>query len=558
MFHAFMNLVIVLAGALVGIQTYSGMENSIIIKALDSVILVTFVIECAMAICADPLRPWNYWIGPAWAWHNFDFFIVVSCLVLPGSSSAALRLLRLLRLVELFRNNAQMKMIVGGLIEGLGSAVFVLVLLFLIFYMYAAFGVVFFSQGDPWHFGDLMVAFVTLYRITTLDGWSELLYINYFGCEEYPGIKRAYVTEAQLVEQNRTLWQGEKICISEPWPMTSFVYFQSFIVLCTLICLSLFIGIMTIAMINIIRAMAGAERQKAKEKELACKEKVYGRLFAGVDAKDSTTLILKERQKVFKICKALAVAIGGEFDHKFRDHEAHMMDGSCCTYYVHFALACRTISHSSIFSGFIATVIVFGGIEVGLQADNVHDSNHFIESSISGIFITEAVMKILGEMTTPWRYGSNTSRTVHCRTSRTVHCRTSRTVHCRTARTVHCRTARTVHCRTARTAHCRLHCSPPFPSSLIPFLSPLPIPPIDQVFGGPMESVRFLRHLNQLRRRPPRAAAACDETTAHHSQAAAHCQHNSQLIFVHHLHWRDPWDGILSFRNRRLHFVWRE
>ena len=47
-----------------------------------------------------------------------------------GSDGAVLRLLRLIRLLELFKHSTQMQMIIKGLVEGMSSAIFVLVILF--------------------------------------------------------------------------------------------------------------------------------------------------------------------------------------------------------------------------------------------------------------------------------------------------------------------------------------------------------------------------------------------------------------------------------------------
>ena len=136
-----------------------------------------------------------------------------------GSDGAVLRLLRLIRLLELFKHSTQMQMIIKGLVEGMSSAIFVLVILFLVFYMYAAVGVMYFSAQDPWHFGDLLLGFVTLYKTTTLDNWSEAMYINYYGCEAYPGGKDLYVTQGQLIAENRTLAKHQKLCNPDPRPV---------------------------------------------------------------------------------------------------------------------------------------------------------------------------------------------------------------------------------------------------------------------------------------------------------------------------------------------------
>ena len=47
-----MNIIIIIAGILVGIGTYNGMEEDPTIAKLDTVILVIFTIECILKICA--------------------------------------------------------------------------------------------------------------------------------------------------------------------------------------------------------------------------------------------------------------------------------------------------------------------------------------------------------------------------------------------------------------------------------------------------------------------------------------------------------------------------
>jgi voltage-gated sodium channel len=57
-----------------------------------------------------------------------------------------------------------------------------------------------------------------------------------------------------------------------------------------------------------------------------------------------------------------------------------------------------------MFSNFIAAVIVFAGVMVGLQTDGIVQENLLIEESIKWCFVVEALLKIVGEMLTPMRY----------------------------------------------------------------------------------------------------------------------------------------------------------
>ena len=62
---------------------------------------------------------------------------------------------------------------------------FIGVILFLVFYIFAIVGIIFFRDNDPWHFGNLQMAMLTLFRVATLEDWSDVLYTNIFGCGRY-------------------------------------------------------------------------------------------------------------------------------------------------------------------------------------------------------------------------------------------------------------------------------------------------------------------------------------------------------------------------------------
>ena len=69
------------------------------------------------------------------------------------------------------------------------------------FYLYAIIGIEVFGRNDPFHFGSLHIAMVTLFRMATLEDWTDVLvcwymqacsyatkslilvqYVNYYGC----------------------------------------------------------------------------------------------------------------------------------------------------------------------------------------------------------------------------------------------------------------------------------------------------------------------------------------------------------------------------------------
>jgi len=128
----------------------------------------------------DPSR-----VGPDCNWNNFDFWLVLVCYIPPsftGGNVAFLRLLRLMRLLKLVGKVKQLQVIVMGLLQGLSSVTYILILLGLVFYLFAVLGVGTFRKNDPFHFGSLGVAMLTLFLCGTLEAWSNCLYINSFGC----------------------------------------------------------------------------------------------------------------------------------------------------------------------------------------------------------------------------------------------------------------------------------------------------------------------------------------------------------------------------------------
>lgn len=155
------------------------------IKALELFIQVIFQFDVVVKIFAEGRDPINYWTGPQRGWNNFDCWLVAICWVPQealGGNVSFLRLLRLMRLFKLVSKVKQLQTIVFGLLKGLSSVTYIILLLLLVFYLYAVLGVVTFRKNDPWHFGELGQAMITLFRLCTFDGWTGVLYINVYGC----------------------------------------------------------------------------------------------------------------------------------------------------------------------------------------------------------------------------------------------------------------------------------------------------------------------------------------------------------------------------------------
>jgi hypothetical protein len=88
-----------------------------------------------------------------------------------------------------------------------------------------------------------MLAFVTLFRLATMDGWSNLLYISWYGCDKigYDDMDCKNSMNGNLGTPSMgsmTLGHGKP----HGQPYFALVYFVIFVIIAALILLSMFIG----------------------------------------------------------------------------------------------------------------------------------------------------------------------------------------------------------------------------------------------------------------------------------------------------------------------------
>jgi voltage-gated sodium channel len=137
-------------------------------------ILVVFIIEAAIKMLALSPRPWHYFKN---GWNIFDFSLIVLSL-LPITSQFALlgRLMRLLRVVRLINALPELRLIVETLLRSIPSMFHIMLLMGVLFFIYAVLGFHLFHEHDPLHWRDLSYAILTLFRIVTLEDWTDVMY----------------------------------------------------------------------------------------------------------------------------------------------------------------------------------------------------------------------------------------------------------------------------------------------------------------------------------------------------------------------------------------------
>lgn len=174
-FEPFMIALILFNAVLIGLETspefmarYDGW-----LHAGNDIILGVFIVEAALKITAVAPR-FRLYFGNGW--NLFDFSIIVLSLI-PATGEFALvaRLVRILRALRLISAVPQLRLIVATLVRSIPSMGHVILLMSVIFYIYAVTGFHLFSDTDAAHWGSLGVSLLTLFQMVTLEGWVDVM-----------------------------------------------------------------------------------------------------------------------------------------------------------------------------------------------------------------------------------------------------------------------------------------------------------------------------------------------------------------------------------------------
>ena len=228
---------ILLNAALLGLETSASAMAAAgeLIALLDRIILAVFVVEIALRLYAHRAAFWRD------AWSVFDFAVVAIALIPATGPLSVLRALRVLRVLRLLTMVPSMRRVVGALlaaIPGLGSIVLVLLI---IYYVFAVIATNLFAAAHPEWFGDLGRSLYTLFQVMTLESWSM-------------GISRP---------------------VMENFPY-AWAFFIPFILVATFTMLNLFIAII----VNAMQSYHEAEQHDAKEAVEAARKHIEADLHA--------------------------------------------------------------------------------------------------------------------------------------------------------------------------------------------------------------------------------------------------------------------------------------
>jgi len=168
--------IILLNAAIIGLDTSATLRARWhdFFELLNQLFLGVFILEAILKMAAVYPQVRRYFQD---GWNLFDFAIIVVSLVpATGDLATLARLARLLRVLRLVSSFPELRLIVATLIRSIPSMGHVLILMSIIFYVYGVAGYHLFHEVDPQHWRTLGISLLSLFRIVTLEDWTDIMY----------------------------------------------------------------------------------------------------------------------------------------------------------------------------------------------------------------------------------------------------------------------------------------------------------------------------------------------------------------------------------------------
>lgn len=174
-FELFVIGVIVFSAVVIGARTYDIPPPMLVVmKWLDLFVTLVFLVEIVVRFLGEEHKRNFFKHG----WNIFDTLIVVVSLIPIEDSEMALlgRLIRIFRVLRMVSIIPELRLLLNSLIKALPQLGYIILLMFIIFYIYAAVGSTFFANINEDLWGDIAVSLLTLFRVMTFEDWTDVMY----------------------------------------------------------------------------------------------------------------------------------------------------------------------------------------------------------------------------------------------------------------------------------------------------------------------------------------------------------------------------------------------
>lgn len=168
--------IIIFYASVLGFKTIGEVESNytLFLSFMDYFVTIYFLIEITIKLAAEE-KMINFFKS---GWNIFDFVIVVVTII-PFENTAIApiaRIFRIFRVLRLLTSRPELKKIIDMLIGAIPSIVDIVILMFIVFYMYAIVGNYLFEDAESGLWKDFLISMLTLFRILTFEDWTDVMY----------------------------------------------------------------------------------------------------------------------------------------------------------------------------------------------------------------------------------------------------------------------------------------------------------------------------------------------------------------------------------------------
>jgi voltage-gated sodium channel len=175
LFELFVISIIIFSALVIGAKTYDISSSTLwLVRLLDWFITFFFLTEIIIRFLGEKHKNEFFKQG----WNIFDTLIVVTSLIPVEDSELAIigRLIRIFRVLRMVSIIPELKMLLNSFLIALPQLGYIVALMFIIFYIYAAIGSTFFAGINPELWGDIAISMLTLFRVMTFEDWTDVMY----------------------------------------------------------------------------------------------------------------------------------------------------------------------------------------------------------------------------------------------------------------------------------------------------------------------------------------------------------------------------------------------
>ncbi|MEX0970440.1 MAG: ion transporter [Paracoccaceae bacterium] len=137
-----------------------------VMRFIDTAVVVVFVLEMVLKLYA---YGWRFFRS---AWNIFDLVIVVIAVLPSTANLSVLRALRVIRAMRILSVVPQLRSVIRALLEALPGMGAVIILLAIVYYIFAVMATMMYGDTFPQWFGTIAESLYSLFQIMTLESWS--------------------------------------------------------------------------------------------------------------------------------------------------------------------------------------------------------------------------------------------------------------------------------------------------------------------------------------------------------------------------------------------------